>query len=75
MVHTPHDSIQITTLYCPRKLPSTEILTGLIERHNKIIITGDFNSLNMAIRHILGQKTKQKKQQTKTKGRKPKNQK
>ena len=28
--------------------------------------------LNMAIRHRLGQKTKQKKQQTKTKGRKPK---
>ena len=27
----------------------------------------------MAIRHRLGQKTKQKKQQTKTKGRKPKN--
>ena len=44
MVHTPHDSIQITTLYCPRKLPSTEILTGLIERHDKTIITGDFNS-------------------------------
>ena len=44
LIHTPTDSIQITTLYCPQKQPSTEILQAIMARHDKTIITGDFNS-------------------------------
>ena len=39
LIHTPTESIHIATIYCPRKNPSHEIIT----RHNKTIITGDFN--------------------------------
>ena len=39
LIHTPTDSIQITTLYCPQKQPSTEILQAIMTRHDKAIMT------------------------------------
>ena len=45
---------------------------GLQHKKSQKIKIKNKKDLNMAIRHRLGQKTKQKKQQTKTKGRKPK---
>ena len=42
-LHTPSDSIQIATIYCPQKHPSTEIITNIIKRNPNTIITGDFN--------------------------------
>ena len=44
LIHTPTDSIQISTIYCPNKAPSTEILEGIMKRNEKTIFTGDFNS-------------------------------
>ena len=51
ILHTPIDSIQITTLYCPRGKPSTEILKTIMTRHDKTIITGDFNCKHVDFDH------------------------
>ena len=54
-ITTGNDQIQITTLYCPRKNPSKEIIEGNIQKNKNTIITGDFNS-----RHEeLGQRQRQ----------------
>ncbi len=57
LIHTPTDSIQITTIYCPNKLPSTEILEGIMTRHDKTIITGDFNSKHQDFGHDINDKS------------------
>ena len=44
LLHTPTNTIQISTIYCPRGEVSVELLEGLILRHKDTIITGDFNS-------------------------------
>ena len=51
LIHTPTDSIQIATLYCPRGKPSTEILKTIMTRHDKTIITGDFNCKHVDFDH------------------------
>ena len=43
LIHTPTESIQVATIYCPRKNPSHEIINNICIRHVKKIITGDFN--------------------------------
>ncbi len=48
---TPKKDIQITTIYCPAKKPSEEIITGIITRHEHTIITGDFNSRHTDFGH------------------------
>jgi len=44
LIHTPTDTIQIATIYCPRKNPSIELLKHIMTRQDKTIFTGDFNS-------------------------------
>ena len=51
LIITPKKNIQISTLYCPRKNPSTEIITGIITRQTHTIITGDFNSRHTDFGH------------------------
>ena len=43
LIHTPSQSLQIATIYCPRKNPSPEIINTICTRHDNTIITGDFN--------------------------------
>ena len=56
-IHTPTDTIQIATLYCPQKQPSTEIIEGIANRHDKTIITGDFNSKHEDFGHNTSDKS------------------
>ena len=51
MVTTPTDSIQIATIYCPRKFASNEIINAIAARHDNTIITGDFNSRHPDLGH------------------------
>ena len=44
LLTTPKDKIQIATVYCPRRQPSTELIEKLLTRHDKTILSGDFNS-------------------------------
>ena len=57
ILNTPTDNIQISTLYCPRANPSTEIIDGLIQRHPKTILTGDFNSKHEDFGHAKSDKS------------------
>ena len=43
LIHTPSQSLQIATIYCPHKNPSHEIINTICTRHDNTIITGDFN--------------------------------
>ena len=51
LIITPKKNIQISTMYCPNKNPSTEIITGIITRQTHTIITGDFNSRHTDFGH------------------------
>ena len=56
-IHTPTDTIQIATVYCPQKQPSTEIIEGIINKHGKTIIAGDFNSRHEDFGHNTSDKS------------------
>ena len=43
LINTPSQSLQIATIYCPRKNPSHEIINTICTCHNNTIIMGDFN--------------------------------
>ena len=43
LIHSPTESIQVATIYCPPKNPFHEIINTICTRHIKTIITGDFN--------------------------------
>ena len=43
LIRTKDKYIQITTIYCPRKKPSPDIINETCKRHTNTIITGDFN--------------------------------
>ena len=43
LIHTPSQSLQIATIYCPRKNLSHKIINTICTRHDNTIITGDFN--------------------------------
>jgi len=38
-----NESVFISTIYCPRGYPSVEILEGLLEGRERVVLTGDFN--------------------------------
>ena len=42
---------QITTIYCPKKNPSAEIIDKVSKRYKNTIITGDFNSRHENLGH------------------------
>ena len=43
LIHTPSQTLQIATIYCPHKNPSHEIINTICTRHDSTVITGDFN--------------------------------
>jgi len=51
MMHTPTDNIQITTIYSPSTTPSIDLIQKIMNRHDKTIITGDFNSRHVDFGH------------------------
>ena len=38
-----NESVFISTIYCPKGSPSVEILEGLLEGRERVVLTGDFN--------------------------------
>ena len=52
LIHTENkQKIQITTIYCPHKKPSTELIEKISKRYKNTIITGDFNSKHENLGH------------------------
>lgn len=55
--HTPTDTIQISTIYCPNKKPSIELLNNIIKREKHNIIAGDFNAKHEDFGHSQNDKS------------------
>ena len=52
LIHTEDkQQIQITTIYCPHKNPSEELIEKISKRYKNTIITGDFNSKHENLGH------------------------
>ena len=46
-----NQQLQITTIYCPKKNPSEELIDKISKRYKNTIITGDFNSKHENLGH------------------------